>query len=208
MRFLIADTLPLYREALAARLLEKYPHSSIHQAGNVDGLIRSLDSNIHYDLVLLDTLLDASHTPSLLSDLLQRMSNLHLLLILPSRHDSTSLDLTHLLGCASLARNEDASHLYNAVTTALATPLRTLTSTTGYQRPEIVDPRQQLIDSFPPQRLAVLKQVLRGHSNKQIAEYLNIVEATVKSHVSSIMKQLNVRNRTQILVVLQDYEFV
>lgn len=38
----------------------------------------------------------------------------------------------------------------------------------------------------------------RGLSNKQIARVLNISESTVKIHVSAIMKNLCVRNRTQL----------
>ena len=38
----------------------------------------------------------------------------------------------------------------------------------------------------------------RGLSNKQIAKVLNISESTVKIHVSAVMKNLCVRNRTQL----------
>jgi DNA-binding NarL/FixJ family response regulator len=38
----------------------------------------------------------------------------------------------------------------------------------------------------------------RGLSNKQIARVLNISESTVKIHVSAVMKNLCVRNRTQL----------
>lgn len=38
----------------------------------------------------------------------------------------------------------------------------------------------------------------RGLSNKQIARTLNIAESTVKLHVSAIMKNYCVRNRTQL----------
>jgi DNA-binding CsgD family transcriptional regulator len=40
----------------------------------------------------------------------------------------------------------------------------------------------------------------RGLSNKQIARALDLSESTVKIHVSSIMKTLGVRNRTQMAV--------
>jgi DNA-binding NarL/FixJ family response regulator len=38
----------------------------------------------------------------------------------------------------------------------------------------------------------------RGLSNKQIAQVLKISESTVKIHVSAVMKNLCVRNRTQL----------
>jgi DNA-binding CsgD family transcriptional regulator len=41
----------------------------------------------------------------------------------------------------------------------------------------------------------------RGLSNKQIARTLNIAESTVKLHVSAIMKNYCVRNRTQLALM-------
>ena len=43
----------------------------------------------------------------------------------------------------------------------------------------------------------VLEQIVAGHSNKVIATRLNISEATVKSHINSILSKLGVSDRTQ-----------
>ena len=45
--------------------------------------------------------------------------------------------------------------------------------------------------------LEVLEQIVAGHSNKAIAHRLNISEATVKSHINSILSKLGVSDRTQ-----------
>ena len=47
----------------------------------------------------------------------------------------------------------------------------------------------------------VLLAVLDGQLNKQIAFNLNISEATVKAHMTAIMRKLDVRNRTQAAIV-------
>jgi DNA-binding NarL/FixJ family response regulator len=41
----------------------------------------------------------------------------------------------------------------------------------------------------------------RGISNKQIARTLGISESTVKIHVSAVMRNLCVRNRTQLALM-------
>ena len=46
----------------------------------------------------------------------------------------------------------------------------------------------------------VLQLMFRGKSNREIAEDLQIKEATVKSHVSVILMRLNVSDRTQAVV--------
>lgn len=46
----------------------------------------------------------------------------------------------------------------------------------------------------------VLGLLVRGKSNREIAELLSIKEATVKSHVSVILMRLNVTDRTQAVI--------
>ncbi len=48
--------------------------------------------------------------------------------------------------------------------------------------------------------LDVLRLMLAGRSNREIAEDLSIKEATVKTHVSVILTRLNVSDRTQAVV--------
>lgn len=52
-----------------------------------------------------------------------------------------------------------------------------------------------------PTQLKVLRCVRSGLLNKQIAYELGMAEATVKVHMTALMRKLNVRNRTQVAVV-------
>lgn len=45
--------------------------------------------------------------------------------------------------------------------------------------------------------IEVLEQIVAGNSNRSIAMRLNISEATVKSHINSILSKLGVKDRTQ-----------
>jgi DNA-binding NarL/FixJ family response regulator len=54
--------------------------------------------------------------------------------------------------------------------------------------------------SLAPRQLAVLEALRKGKSNKQIAHDLALSEASVKAHLRGIMKQLEVRNRTEAVV--------
>ena len=47
----------------------------------------------------------------------------------------------------------------------------------------------------------VLELVAGGHSNKQIAEYLEITDQTVKNHITSILRKLNVNDRTHAVTI-------
>lgn len=59
------------------------------------------------------------------------------------------------------------------------------------------------IDSLTPTQLRVLRGVHSGLANKQIAFELGITEATVKAHMTALMRKLNVRNRTQVAILAE-----
>ena len=53
--------------------------------------------------------------------------------------------------------------------------------------------------------LEVLRLIGQGKSNREIANSLNITEGTVKNHVTRILTQLNVRDRTQAALWAQEH---
>ena len=55
-------------------------------------------------------------------------------------------------------------------------------------------------ETLTPTQLKVLHGVHSGLLNKQIAFDLGIAEATVKAHMTALMRKLNVRNRTQVAI--------
>jgi DNA-binding NarL/FixJ family response regulator len=54
-----------------------------------------------------------------------------------------------------------------------------------------------------PTQIKVMQGVRSGQLNKQIAFELGIAEATVKAHMTALMRKLNVRNRTQVAIAAE-----
>lgn len=54
-----------------------------------------------------------------------------------------------------------------------------------------------------PTQIKVMRGVRSGQLNKQIAFDLGIAEATVKAHMTALMRKLNVHNRTQVAIAAQ-----
>jgi DNA-binding NarL/FixJ family response regulator len=54
-----------------------------------------------------------------------------------------------------------------------------------------------------PTQLKVMRGVRSGQLNKQIAFDLGIAEATVKAHMTALMRKLKVRNRTQVAIAAE-----
>lgn len=56
---------------------------------------------------------------------------------------------------------------------------------------------KELLNSLTRRETEVLKEIMKGHSNKEIATHLFITEKTVKTHISNILSKLDVHDRTQ-----------
>jgi two-component system NarL family response regulator len=52
-------------------------------------------------------------------------------------------------------------------------------------------------EDLTPREFDVLKEIVDGKSNKEIATALNVSEATVKTHINSLLGKLGVTDRTQ-----------
>lgn len=59
------------------------------------------------------------------------------------------------------------------------------------------------IASLTPQQFRVLTMLTEGLLNKQIAYELNVSEATIKAHVTAILRKLGVHSRTQAVIAAQ-----
>ena len=55
--------------------------------------------------------------------------------------------------------------------------------------------------SLSNRELQVLELAAAGLSNKEIAEYLEITDQTVKNHITAILRKLNVNDRTHAVTI-------
>lgn len=71
----------------------------------------------------------------------------------------------------------------------------------GSVRPSLQRNDDACQPQLTPTQTRVFRFVHAGLSNKEIARELGIAEATVKIHMTALMRRLNVRNRTQVAII-------
>ncbi len=54
------------------------------------------------------------------------------------------------------------------------------------------------LENLTPREVEIIKLIGQGYTNREIAQTLGISEQTVKNHVSSILRRLQLRDRTQV----------
>jgi DNA-binding NarL/FixJ family response regulator len=68
--------------------------------------------------------------------------------------------------------------------------------------PEIAEVSTTDWDKLTPREQQTVKLIATGANNEEIANQLYISTRTVKNHITSILSQLNLRNRTQIAILV------
>lgn len=76
------------------------------------------------------------------------------------------------------------------------------------QKKQVVDENKIKELGLSARELEVLQLVSKGFSNIGIAKQLNLTESTIKTHVSNILLKLNVKSRTQAVIVAKEMKII
>jgi DNA-binding NarL/FixJ family response regulator len=75
----------------------------------------------------------------------------------------------------------------------------------------VIDPRDRrtlLLAQLTERETEILRMVARGQSNQEIADELVVAVHTVKTHVAKVLAKLEVRDRTQAVILAYETGFV
>jgi len=199
---LVADDHPLFREALRGAVVREIPDARLHEADSADALYAMADAHPDADLLLLDLNMPGAQGFSALVHL--RGLHPQLPVVMVSAREEPAVirrALDHgAMGFIPKSSNADE----------LGTALRHVLDGDRWV-PDIADAASRTasdehdvaarIRELTPQQFRVLQMLGSGKLNKQIGYELGVSEATIKAHMSAILRKLGASNRTQAVLM-------
>jgi DNA-binding NarL/FixJ family response regulator len=210
IRVLIADDQALVREGLRMILNAQEDIEVVGEA--TDGVdVLQLVPELEPDLVLMDIRMPKLDGIAATRRLLDRSGSPPRVLVLTTfGEDSYVYEAMRAGASGFLLKDAERRHLLHAVRVVAAGDelldpaiTRRLIEELA-QKPPRVDGIPAELRELSERELEVMGLVARGLSNGEIAGELIVSEATVKSHVASILRKLQLRDRVQ--VVIRAYE--
>jgi hypothetical protein len=198
---LIIDDHPVYREALGEILNREFKSSGVavftaSNAGEGLELVEALD---RFWVVLLDVKMPGLSGLAGIKAFKQK-PNVEQVVSISGIEETTWEPRAVEAGAALfLDKNNTSISIYNKLKTLFESNPKFSAVTSAEERPDF---------RLTHRQLEVLRLISLGHSNKIIADQLEIKEQTVKIHINQIFKELRVFNRTQAVLKSQKYQLL
>jgi DNA-binding NarL/FixJ family response regulator len=202
MDILIADDHPLFRDALKRAVARVLPQANLVETDSVGGLQTIAAKHPDADLLLLDLNMPGAQGFSALAHVRGHFPQLPVVVV-SAREEPATMRRAIAYGASGFIPK---SASLETIATALTQVLD------GHVwLPEGVDPEDALapeesdlasrIAELTPQQFRVLSMLGEGLLNKQIAWELGVSEATVKAHMTAVLRKLGAHSRTQVIVM-------
>ncbi|QQG27471.1 response regulator transcription factor [Pectobacterium carotovorum] len=198
MNVIVDDKLSIFIQGMSFRLNKVMPEIRMKVADDLYGIWRAIES-MPDAVLLLDGDVDSKTFVSTLDELSLANPNNHIVVMMNSvNKKQLELYLAHR-AVAIVPKNLPAEMVIQVLKMAAAGmvcfPERTFFNKDD-NKPDV-----NKVANLSDRQLEVLELIAAGKSNKQISRSLNISAGTVKSHLESIFRRLNVNNRTQAAII-------
>ncbi|WP_230189540.1 response regulator transcription factor [Sphingobium sp. CECT 9361] len=199
-RILLADDHPLIREGLQMAIRIRHPEYMVDVADTIAAAEDLARRRKPYKLLVLDYRLSDSIGFNGLFRMRHALSDTPIALL--SAYTQPSIIATaRALGAAGfLFKSQPLEELVRDID-MLLTGKQIFSSNIGV--PANIADLNARLQSLSAAQSRVLSALASGHLNKQIAADLNLTEATVKAHLTSIFRKLGVTNRLQAMLAMR-----
>lgn len=201
---IIADDHPLFRAALENVVAQRFPGLTTVSVADVPELQEAVEPEGDIVLVLMDLNMPGANGFSALSWLTGHHPDLPVAIISANTQPETVRRALDHGAAGFLAKSGDTAVLEQGIQRVLAGQrgihpgLAVAQNGAALQALDVAE----ALGALTPQQFRVASMLAEGLLNKQIAYELNVKEATVKAHMTEILRKLRVNSRTQAVLAL------
>lgn len=207
-RILLVDDHTLFREALECVLRKLDQDVAVIHAGTASEAIAAAAYYQTLDLILLDRSLAGTDGISIIPELRDTANGAPVVVISGSARTADVQRALEMGAASYVPKTVGAQELLTALRRVLAgesyLPAVLLAAMAPVDKTPTLSGQTKL-DKLTERQRDVLRLLNQGLSNKGIANHLDLCEGTVKLHVSAIMRTLGVRNRTEAVVMAEQF---
>ena len=194
IRVLIADDHAVVRKGLAAIIAQEPDMIVVAQAEDGRAAIDQYRQH-RPDVMLLDLRMPSVDAPEAIAIIRQQFRNARIVVLTTFNTDEDIYQSLRAGAMAYLLKGVPPEELLETIRAAHA----------GQKRipPEMAAKLTERMSSpeLTARELEVLRLLVRGKSNKEIAADLNIEDGTVRAHCNNLFQKLEVNDRTQAAIV-------
>lgn len=195
MKILIVDDHPLFRAGFHAVLEQSALEAGVLSVSSVPEALNALQRDSEIGLVLLDIHLKGDDGFNALRVIGERFPTTACIMISGDEHEGVAARAVAAGASGFIPKSFTADEMIAAIQKVLAGEVFVPARANAAAAPDTA--------GLTLRQLEVISMLGRGFSNKEIARALDVAERTVKAHVSAVFEALNVRNRTQAVLVAQ-----
>jgi len=204
-KIIIADDHPLFRAALKQAVTQAVPGVEIVEADSLEAVQAAVENNADADLVLLDLHMPGTNGFTGLVFLRGKNPGIPVVVVSGSEESSVMKRALDYGASGFIPKSSPLEVIAEAITTVLEGE-EWLPEEVAEGVVDVTEEDQKFANnlaSLTPQQFRVLTMLTEGLLNKQIAYDLNVSEATIKAHVTAILRKLGVHSRTQAVIAAQ-----
>ena len=207
-KIVIADDHPLFRAALKQAVSEAARHVEIVEVSTMSELQDTTSEHNDADLVLLDLTMPGASGFSSLVYLKGQIPEMPVVVVSGNEDHSVIRRSIEYGALGFIPKSVALETMVKAVQAALEGEAW-IPEDVSLDAPVVDDKEAKIaegIASLTPQQFRVLVMLMQGLLNKQIAYELDVSEATVKAHVTTILRKLKVHSRTQAVIAARSLD--
>ncbi len=194
VRLLITDDHEVVRQGLRLYLRRDPEIEIVGEAADGEEAVE-LARSLGPDVVLMDLLMPRMDGIEATEAIRSEMPEVEVVALTSVLEDVSVTGAIRAGAIGYLLKDTKAEHLCRAIKGAAAGQVQLAPEAAARLMTEVRLPESP--EELTPSETGILKRVARGQANKEIARDLFVEERTVKTHVTSILRKLGVKSRTQ-----------